>query len=245
MHPHPSQEAGQARTLRPARGRPKAPPSGSEEAPGVRQRILSAATAQFAERGFRLASTRKITEEAGVNVALVAYYFGSKLQLYEEVIEDCIRRINEPRLKLLDELQRDAPSRGPTLEAIIEANISTLRPALSDPACDAAVYLRLYGYIYTEPTSVLIESIERNLATLRQRYVTAIAAAVPCTPRKDVNYRYNYMIGALLHSISNPGAIEQISGGECVTAEGDAFWSRFVSSWCDIFRAPSTAFGAP
>jgi AcrR family transcriptional regulator len=52
-----------------------------------RSRILEAAGEIFAEFGYRSATVRKICERAGVNVAAINYYFGSKEKLYSEVLK--------------------------------------------------------------------------------------------------------------------------------------------------------------
>jgi AcrR family transcriptional regulator len=50
----------------------------------LRDAILEAARGQFAEHGFQGATMRAIAGEAGVDVSLVAYYFGSKSDLFVE-----------------------------------------------------------------------------------------------------------------------------------------------------------------
>ena len=55
------------------------------------QRIVSAAGAVFAERGYRGTTIRQITMRAGVNVAAVNYYFKNKLELYTRVLREAKR----------------------------------------------------------------------------------------------------------------------------------------------------------
>jgi AcrR family transcriptional regulator len=52
-----------------------------------KQQILEAATRLFAEKGFEGVSIRDLAAEAGINVAMVNYYFGSKEKLFEAVVE--------------------------------------------------------------------------------------------------------------------------------------------------------------
>lgn len=52
----------------------------------TRQQLLEAASAVFAECGFRAATVRQICERAGTNVAAVNYYFNGKAGLYAEVL---------------------------------------------------------------------------------------------------------------------------------------------------------------
>ncbi|MEK9523317.1 TetR/AcrR family transcriptional regulator [Streptomyces sp. adm13(2018)] len=64
-------------------------PSRTEEdsGPGARERILEAARAQFAERGYDKTSVRGIAKAAGVDAALVHHYFGTKDEVFAAAIE--------------------------------------------------------------------------------------------------------------------------------------------------------------
>jgi AcrR family transcriptional regulator len=58
-------------------------------------RLIHAARARFAERGYDGASIRDITAAAEANLGAVTYHFGSKQALYEAVIEDAFRPLIE------------------------------------------------------------------------------------------------------------------------------------------------------
>ena len=65
-------------------------PSDRAEKPAAvepRERILSAAGREFAERGYESTTVRDICLAAGVNVAAVNYYFGDKQRLYIESVK--------------------------------------------------------------------------------------------------------------------------------------------------------------
>jgi AcrR family transcriptional regulator len=60
-----------------------------------RDRILRAAVAAFAARGFDGASTREIAEAAGIKVPLLFYHFKSKADLYLTAVLDQIAKLAE------------------------------------------------------------------------------------------------------------------------------------------------------
>jgi AcrR family transcriptional regulator len=62
---------------------PLIPPDAST----TRGQIFIAATKLFAEFGFKNTSTRAIAQVAGVSQVMLHYYYGSKVQLYEEVLK--------------------------------------------------------------------------------------------------------------------------------------------------------------
>jgi TetR/AcrR family transcriptional regulator len=72
--------------MRRARGRPKA-----ADAEDVRQKLLGAARELFPRYGYRAVSSRQIGAAAGVNFAMIRYYFGGKPGLYREMLHGVLR----------------------------------------------------------------------------------------------------------------------------------------------------------
>jgi TetR/AcrR family transcriptional regulator len=77
---------------------PAGPPSRSK---GTRAAILAAAGRIFAKSGLAGARTDAIAAAAGVNKAMLYYYFGSKEGLYEAVVEDHFCEFNRRALEVL------------------------------------------------------------------------------------------------------------------------------------------------
>ncbi len=71
--------------------------------------LFEAAVANFAEWGFERASLRKIAGQAGVDVALISYRYGSKLGLWTAVV-DAVAQETITRIRESQELCRDLPS---------------------------------------------------------------------------------------------------------------------------------------
>jgi AcrR family transcriptional regulator len=88
--------------------------------PGERQaraRILQAAEELFAARGYAGTSIRDITSKAGVNGAMVHYYFGSKEGLYRALIENAMATVRA----LIEEAIEGASSSKERLTRFVEA----------------------------------------------------------------------------------------------------------------------------
>src|SRR5215831_707709 len=68
--------------------RPGRRPSGAPALPeDSKERILTCAEEVFAKKGFAGARTQEIAELAGVNKAMIYYYFESKEKLLREVLQ--------------------------------------------------------------------------------------------------------------------------------------------------------------
>jgi len=81
--------------------RPAARHSRPHDSEASRQAILQAAERIFAEEGLEGARTDAIAAAAGVNKALLYYYFRSKHELYREVLEGYLAAFNRRAMVLL------------------------------------------------------------------------------------------------------------------------------------------------
>jgi len=112
---------------RPRPPRPAAPPNTPGQSSALdsdtETRILNAARVVFIRRGTAGARMQEIAAEAGVNQALVHYYFGSKDELAERVFMEAVSRLAPLVAALLNPLA--------TLEQMVErfvtAYIDTVR----------------------------------------------------------------------------------------------------------------------
>lgn len=57
------------------------------------QKIKEAARKVFLQKGFAAARTRDIAEEAGINLALLNYYFRSKEKLFNQIMEESLQML--------------------------------------------------------------------------------------------------------------------------------------------------------
>jgi len=74
----------------------------TERADQTRARILDAAVRQFSANGLAGARTEQIAEEAGVNKALLYYYYKSKEELYAAALEAVIESVRADSVNVLE-----------------------------------------------------------------------------------------------------------------------------------------------
>ncbi|USD38193.1 MULTISPECIES: TetR/AcrR family transcriptional regulator [Ferrimonas] len=65
----------------------------------ARQRLIDAARKQFSFAPYEKVSTRQVAEEAGVNAALIRYYFANKWGLFETMMAETVAPISEKVLQ--------------------------------------------------------------------------------------------------------------------------------------------------
>nr|WP_199081734.1 TetR/AcrR family transcriptional regulator [Pedobacter sp. ASV19] len=79
----------------------------------TRTSILTAAEKLFSEQGYEGTSTRQIAREAGANMAMINYYFGSKDGVFTEIMTNSIKEfnmqlisINEDKVSSMEKLKK-------------------------------------------------------------------------------------------------------------------------------------------
>jgi AcrR family transcriptional regulator len=142
----------------------------------VRIAILDAAELAFAEFGYGGASMRAIAREAGVNQAMIAYYFGSKEGLMIAVVGRRASAINDERARRLDELlERGSPQ-------LVEIVDAFLRPAIElgrDANRGGFAYVKLLA-IHTNSTDQLAKRvISENYDHIARRFIAAFRMLAP------------------------------------------------------------------
>lgn len=147
----------------------------------TKTKILDAAERLIIELGAEKASMRKITDEAGVNVAAINYHFGSKDNLISAIVTRFLSPLEQEQTRCLQAVMERAGSKPPILEDILRSQLVPLhRFSVSNPdwvnifhqfaaAYDNEDYFRLN----------LKQFVEKKLFYLTD----CLAAALPELPR--------------------------------------------------------------
>jgi AcrR family transcriptional regulator len=170
----------------------------------TKDRILGAAEALFAQRGFDGASLRQLTSAAGVNLAAVNYHFGSKEKLVEEVFRRRLDALNASRLA---ELAKIAGAQETTLEDVLGAYI---RPAL-DLSHDGSgsLFMRVLARAFAEHDDTLRQFLSTNYGHVMRQFTAEFARLLPQLSKPELYWRIDLVTGALTHAMSGFGMIQR------------------------------------
>jgi AcrR family transcriptional regulator len=128
----------------------------------TRQRVIDAAETVFAQYGYHDASIVKITEGAGVGQGTFYLYFGSKKEVFDELVRDLNRRVRHA--------MKEASSRGKTR---LEAEELGFRAYFRFTAEHPALYRIIRQAEFVSP-----EMLRYHYERLSAGYVEALRAAV-------------------------------------------------------------------
>ena len=175
------------------------------ETPG---RILDSAEDLFANQGIAATSLRTLTRAAGVNLAAVHYYFGSKEALLDAVVERRAADVNRERLEALERCTRESGGK-PSVEEILCAFVVPGRRALEERGQTLS---RLLARIHAQAPE-LVESLTRkHFGETMRAFVEALQAALPDIPPEEVAHRFRFSLGTLLHVFSANFDLDSIPG---------------------------------
>ena len=118
-----------------------------QDGAATREAILAAATEEFADKGFALASAREICRRAGANSALLSRYFGSKEALYRLVAKRLFGDLGAPLATLCDGVSNEATWRAAVREWVDDMLFMTLPTEKAQRLCAA-----LFRHEVTRPT---------------------------------------------------------------------------------------------
>ncbi len=182
------------------RGRPprnaNAPADEATDAPGsTREAIFTAAIRHFAAFGYEGAHVRRMLAEAGANMALAHYYFGSKAALYEAVLSHFVAPMLADRAARLERWRQA----GGTLQD----RVRDLFVAYNEPHYMVAAgpggrdYARLMQRAVGSPGGANI-SLSPAILAVRKDYLDALRGLLPAIDETMATFAFNALVSIML-----------------------------------------------
>lgn len=139
-----------------------------ETKPDKKEHILDTAERIFAEFGYEGASTRLLAKEAGVNMAMLNYYFGSKDGLLQAVFE---RRSASTR----QALQEVIKTNGPAWEKLFAVVDLYLEKVLTNKRFHRLIHREISLLQRTELANSILDALFRNVNSFKEIIEQGIA----------------------------------------------------------------------
>jgi AcrR family transcriptional regulator len=202
----------------------------------ARERILDAAEKLFAVDGYEAVSFRDLTGAAGVSLSAIHYHFGSKEAVFSEVFARRSRLLTERRLELLEAARRYG-GRPPSLESILDA---FLRPGFEVTHGDRNdLFNRLRARVSLERSGTTRDIVSRAFDENDLIFIDELKAALPALTHEDVHWRFHFLVGAMIYTMSDSGQLSGLSGGACSPSDTDFALASMIQMFSALFRSPS------
>ncbi len=147
------------------------PGSRAEQRQRTEARILDAASRVFVASGYERATIRAVASEAGVDAGLVMHYFGSKRELFRQVIDAApLPEVSGPPEQATEQILATLADR---LENEPRASLALLRSMLTNPEADSVLRAGMTRY-----QAQIAQAIPAHDAALRASAISAIILGV-------------------------------------------------------------------
>ena len=183
----------------------------------ARLRILDSAEELFAERGFFGASVRDITEHSQQRLASINYHFGTKENLFRDVLLRRSEVLQRDRLELLEKVRATGTQRSRT-RAVVSAYVSPVA-ARAREGQGFRNYLGLIAQVANSRLPAL-SLVAHHFNPGAQRFLDAFAAIYPRCSARRLHHAYQFMLATTLYSFSDNRRLESMTRG---ALRSDAF----------------------
>jgi AcrR family transcriptional regulator len=218
------------RSPAPGRGRRR-----KGDGPDLRQAILDAAEDLFSRHGFYGVTTRQVAAEAGVDTALIHYYFGAKRDLFDAVFARRAEILNVERAEAMAAYEIAHPD-DMTARGVVEAFIGPLidRSLSGEPGWKA--YFRLVALVNNTPAWGG-ETMHRFFDPVVHQFIDTLQKALPDAKPVDLYWCYQFLTGSMMLTLSETGRIDQLSEGLCRSTDLQAVRARLFDYCAAGFEA--------
>ncbi len=201
----------------------------------LKEAILDSAEGLFARHGFYGVTTRQVASEAGVDTALIHYYFGAKRELFDAVLLRRAEIINRLRAEAMSAYEAAHPG-AMTPEGIIAAFIDPLIELALTGGQGWKNWLGLVAQIAMTPAWGG-EIMHRFFDPVVHQLVDTIKRARPEAELTDLYWCYQFLTGSMMMTVAETGRIDQLSDGLCHSSDLEAARSRLYAYCAAGFEA--------
>ncbi len=212
----------------------EAPNAEQSDPVSSKEKLLKSAEILFATKGFREVSVREIAGHAGVNSALVGYYFHGKQALFNEVFRSHSIPVARERMRRLNILT--ANNGEPSLKEVLEAwIIPFLR--IGTKGQESAFFLRFTANLSDERWENT-----RKMSNLLQRthnaFIGVLHQCLPEVSEETLMWRLHFIVGAMTLGVRVPTLLRAYSGGKCDPLDLDALEAQILPFAIRALSAP-------
>jgi AcrR family transcriptional regulator len=202
-----------------------------------KDRLFRSAEALFSAKGFRDVSVREIASHAGVNSALVTYYFGGKQALFNQVYRFHVAPLVQEGMKQLKAITQNGNK--PSVEEILKAWLLPWFQMGNDIQA-RTTHLRLTANLSHERWEYT-KKVSGYMHREHSAFIKALHSCLPHLSKETLTWRLHFVAGALVFGIWQPAPLIALSGGRCNPDDLEATFDQILPFAIAGFLAPETA----
>jgi AcrR family transcriptional regulator len=203
----------------------------------TKDKLRRSAEELFSAKGFCEVSVREIAAHAGVNYALVAYYFRGKRALFDEVFRAHTDPLLQEGMKRLHAISQN--NQKPSVEEILKAWLLPLLQLENNQQL-SAIHLRVTANLSRERWEHT-NKVSSDMRHSHNAFIKALHSCLPHLSKETLTWRLHFVMGALVFGIRQPSSLIALSGGCCDPNNLEAVFDQILPYAVAGFSAPETA----
>lgn len=209
------------------------------------EQILDAAEYLFSKHGLNGVTLRDVALKVGVHTSLMHYYFVDKRRLFEAVFARRAGITSSRRMEALDRYEREANGE-PTVEGALRAFLDTDLDLYISGGEGWKNFAAFAAQVSNSPEGAAMMDLHFDPVVLK--LIGILKKALPNCAEADIFWGYDFVTGALMHTLGRTGRIDRLSGGLCKSEDFEAVKDRLASfmaagfmTLCGKSRKPASA----
>jgi len=185
-----------------------------------KDRILDAATALFAQRGYSAVGVREIANAAGVNISMISYYYNGKIGILKEIIRLYFEENNAIISQVLDaKLEPIASLKRIIFEQVnmIKNKTNLCKVALMELPLDSPELAEYKNQLYVANHQLIQESFHKNRPIAEDPFYKCVIG-----PAMQSLIFSHFLVGNIVHA-------------ECKVEFNDDFYERYADTISLLF----------
>ncbi len=201
-------------------------------------KILEAAEKLISQYGPERATLRRITAEAGVNLASINYHFGSKANLENAILARFLDPFESQRIQLLESAEKQAGAKGPSLEQVIRCYLAPVLEFSARYPNHDRIFVGLYKMF--DDNTRFKRQVQKMMQRTFQRYAAALFQVLPDMPKETVILRLKFM-WSTAHALADSWITDAFWADLGLSVTNTKSLDHMVAFIAGGFRAPFKA----
>jgi AcrR family transcriptional regulator len=222
--------------------RKQAPRTKAEQRAETLEQILDAAEYLFSKHGLNGVTLRDVALKVGVHTSLMHYYFVDKRRLFEAVFARRAGVTSSRRLDALDRYERECNG-APTVEGALRAFLDTDLDLYINGGEGWKNFAAFAAQVSNSTEGAAMMDLHFDPVVLK--LIGILKKALPGCADADIFWGYDFVTGALMHTLGRTGRIDRLSGGVCRSEDFEAVKQRMASFMAAGFIALCSKSGKP
>lgn len=198
------------------------------------EQILDAAEYLFSKHGLNGVTLRDVALKVGVHTSLMHYYFVDKRRLFEAVFARRAGITSSRRMEALDRYELEANG-SPTVEGALRAFLDTDLDLYISGGEGWKNFAAFAAQVSNSTEGAAMMDLHFDPVVLK--LIAILKKALPDCAEADIFWGYDFVTGALMHTLGRTGRIDRLSGGLCKSDDFGAVKDRLASFMAAGFMA--------